>query len=70
MLTNNAFLENRIQGLLDGIKFVKKGLSVHVQRMLKMSMVYTQAEILSKIFVKKRRKIEDLIYDHGLTKDL
>ena len=40
---------------------------MHVQRMLKMSRVYTVAEILSKIFVKKRRKIGDLIYDHGLT---
>ena len=38
-----------------------------VQRMLKMSRVYTLAEILSKILVKKRRKIGDLIYDHGLT---
>ena len=64
-------METRIQRLPDGIKFVKKGLSVNVQRMLKMGMVYTQAEILSNIFVKKkRRKIGDLIYDHGLTKDL
>ena len=38
-----------------------------MQRMLKMSRVYTLAEILSKIFVKKRRKIADLIHDHGLT---
>ena len=30
---------------------------MHVQRMLKMSRVYTLAEIISKIFVKKRRKI-------------
>ena len=40
---------------------------MHVQRMLKVSRVYTVAEILSKIFVKNRRKIGDLIYDHGLT---
>ena len=41
---------------------------MHVQRMLKMSRVYTLAEILSKILVKKKRKeIRDLIYDHGLT---
>ena len=40
---------------------------MHVQRMLKISRVYTLAEILSKIFIKKRRKIGDLIYDHGLT---
>ena len=40
---------------------------MHVQRRLKMSRVYTLAEILSQIFVKKRRKIGDLIIDHGLT---
>ena len=43
---------------------------MHVQRMLKISRVYTLAEILSKIFVKQRRKIGDLIYDHGLTNKL
>ena len=40
---------------------------MHVQGMLKMSRVYTLAEILSKIFVKKQKEIGDLIYDHGLT---
>ena len=43
---------------------------MHAQRILKTSRVYTLAEILSKILVKKRRKIGDLIYDiydHGLT---
>ena len=40
---------------------------MHMQCMLKMSRVYTLAEILSKIFVKKRRKIGYLIYNHGLT---
>ena len=40
---------------------------MHVKRMLKMSRVCTLAEILSKIFVKKGRKIGDLIYDHDLT---
>ena len=35
--------------------------------MLKMNKVYTLAEILSKIFVKKRRKIRDRIYNHGFT---
>ena len=40
---------------------------MHLQRMLKMSRVYTLAEILSKIFVKKRRNIGDHIYDYGLT---
>ena len=38
-----------------------------MQRMLKMSRFYTLAEILSKIFVKKRKEIGDLIFDHGLT---
>ena len=42
--------------------FFGKGLGVHVQPMLKMNRVYTLAEIL-----KQRRKIWDLIYDHGLT---
>ena len=40
-----------------------------MQRMLKISRVYTLAEILSKILVKKRRKIGDLIYNHGLTNE-
>ena len=37
MLSNNTFLETIIQRLLDGLIFVKKGLGVHAQRMLKMS---------------------------------
>ena len=56
MVSNNTFLETRIQWLLDGLIFVEKGLGVHVQRMLKMSRFYTLAEILSKIFVKKQKK--------------
>ena len=52
MLSNNTFLETRIQRLLDGLFFVEKGLGVYVQRMLKMSRVYTLTEILSKILVK------------------
>ena len=67
MLSNNTFKEIRIQRLLCVLLFVEKGLGVHVQRMFKMSSVYTLAEILGKIFVKKRRSIGDLIYDHGLT---
>ena len=55
MPPNNTFLETRFQRLLYGLIFVEKGLGVHVQRMLKMSRVYTLAEIISKIFVKKRR---------------
>ena len=34
--------------------FNEKGIGVHVQRMLKMSRVYTLTEILSKIFVKTK----------------
>ena len=67
MLSNYTVLETRIQRLLGGLIFVEKGLGVHVQSMLKMSRVYTLAEILSKIFVKKRRQIGDLIHNHGLT---
>ena len=67
MLSNNTILETRTQRLLDGLFFIEKRLGVHVQRMLKRSRVYTLAEILSKIFVKKRREIGDLIYDRGLT---
>ena len=67
MLLNNTFLETIIQRLLNGLIFVEKGLGVHVQRMLKSSRVYTLAKILNKLFAKKRRKIGDFIYDHGLT---
>ena len=67
MLSNNTFLETPVQRLLDGLIFIEKGLQVHMQHMLKMIKVYTLAEILSKIFVKKRRKIGNLIYDQGLT---
>ena len=67
MPSYNTFLVTKIQRLLDGLIFVEKGLGVHMQRVIKISRVYTLAEILSKIFVKKRRKIVDLIYDHGLT---
>ena len=37
MLSNDTFLETRIQRLLDGLNFAEKGLGLHVQRMLKMS---------------------------------
>ena len=69
MPPNNTFLETRIQRLLDELIFVEKGLGVHVQRMLKMSRVYTLAEIISKIFVKNEGIIVDLTYDHGLTNE-
>ena len=54
---NSIFLETRIQRLLDGLIFVEKGLGVHLQCMLKMSKIYTLAEILSKISVKKEGKL-------------
>ena len=54
------FLETRIQGLLNGLIFVEKGLGVHVQHMLKMSRVYTLAVILSKILVKNEGKMGSL----------
>ena len=37
MLSNNTFLETRIQRLLDGLIFIEKGFGMHVQHMLKMS---------------------------------
>ena len=65
MLSNNTFLETEIQRLLDGLILVKKRLRMQVQRMLKMSRVYTLSEILSKIFVKKTSEnfwqINDLV---------
>ena len=60
MLSNNTFLETRIQRLLDDLIFVEKGLGVHVQGILKMSRVYTLAEILSKIFVKNEGRLGTL----------
>ena len=68
MLSNNTFLETRIQQLVDGLIFVEKGLGVHVQRMLKVSKgLYTGANFKENTW-KKRRKIEDLICDHDLNK--
>ena len=67
MLSNNTFLETRIQRLLAGLILVEKGLGVHVQRMLKMCRAYTLAEILTNFFVKEEMKIGDIIYNHGLT---
>ena len=60
MLSNNTFLEIRIQRLLDGLIFVEKGLCMYVQPMLKMIKVYALAEILSKIFVKNEGKLGTL----------
>ena len=61
MLSNNTFLETRIQRLLGGLIQNEKGLDVHVQRMLKMRRVYILAEILSKIFVKNEGKLGTLL---------
>ena len=67
MLSSYTFLETRIQRLLDGLIFVKKGLGVHVQHMLKMSRgLYTGGNFKENTW-KKRRKIGDLISDHDLT---
>ena len=67
MLLSYTFLETRIQWLLDGLFFVKKGLGVHVQHMLKMSRgLYTGGNFKQNTW-KKRRKIGDLISDHDLT---
>ena len=42
MLSNNTFLETRIQRLLDDLIFVEKGLGMHGQRMRKISRgIYT-----------------------------
>ena len=37
MLSNNTFLETKIQRLLDGLIFVEKGLGMHMKGMLKKS---------------------------------
>ena len=40
MLSNDKCLETRIQRLFDGLIFVKRGLGVHLQRMLEISSIY------------------------------
>ena len=67
MLSNNIFLETRIQRLLDGLIFLKKDLACTCSACSKTVRVYILAEILSKILGKKRRKIGDLICVHDLT---
>ena len=67
MLSNNTFLETRIQRLLDGLIFAEKGPGVLVQRMLKMSRgLYTGGNFKQNTW-KKRRKIGDLICNLDLT---
>ena len=60
MLSNNTFLETRIQQLFVGLILAKKGLGVYVQRMLKGVGVYILAEILSKILGKSEGKLGTL----------
>ena len=68
MLSSYTFLKTKIQRLLDGLIFVKKGLGVHVQHMLKMSRgLYTGRNFKQNTWEKKRRKIGDLISEHDLT---
>ena len=57
MLSNDTFLETRIQPLLDGLIFVEKGLGVHVQRMLRISRcLYTGGNFKQNTW-KRQRKI-------------
>ena len=61
MLSNNTFLETRIQRLLDGLIFVEKGLGVHVQRILKMSSgLYTDGNFKQKTWKKSEGKLGTL----------
>ena len=55
MLSNNTCVETRIQRLLDGSIFVEKGIGMHVQRMLKMSMgLYTGGNFKQNIWGKTK----------------
>ena len=67
MLSNYTFLETRIQRLLDGLIFVKKGLGMHMQHMLKMSRGLYTGGIFKQNTWKKTKEIVDLISDHDLT---
>ena len=62
MLSSNIFLETRIQRLLDGLIFVKKGLGMHVQHMLKMSRgLYTGGNFKQNTWEKKEGKLGTLL---------
>ena len=54
ILSNNTFLETRIQRLLGGFIFVEKGHGVHMQRMLKMSRGLYNGENFKQNIRKKR----------------
>ena len=57
MLSDNLFLESRIQRLFDGLIFVENGLGVHVQRMLEMSRcTYTGGNVMQNVW-KNRKKV-------------
>ena len=61
MLSNNTFLETRIQRLHDSLIFVKKGLDVHVQRMLKLSRgLYTGGNFKQNTLKKSEGKLGTL----------
>ena len=67
MPSNNTFLETNIQRLLNGLIFVKKGLGMHVQGMLKMRRgLYTGGNFKQNT-CKNVKEIGDLICDHDLT---
>ena len=67
MLFSYTFLETRIQRLPDGLIFVKKGLGVHVQHMLKVSRgLYTGGNFKQNTW-KKTKEIGGFISDHDLT---
>ena len=61
MLSNNTFLETRIQRRLDSFIFVEKGPGVHVQRMLNMSRgLYTGRNFKQTIWEKNEEKLGNL----------
>ena len=70
MLSNNTFLETKIQRLLDDL--IEKELGVHVQRMLEMSRCLYTGGNFKQIGWKNRSEIGDLyiIYDHTRQKQL
>ena len=59
MLSNNTFLETRIQKLLNGLIFVEKGFGVHVQRMLKLRRcIYTGGNFKQNVWKKSKENWE------------
>ena len=62
MLSNDTFLETKNQGLLDGLILSKKDSSCTSSACSKWGRVYTLAEILSKIFVKKNEGKSETLF--------